>query len=284
MVSVSLSYSGALSDNNVIDMYDAARGLSGFHRSLALTTHLVLNGEIITQAPSLKGAQLIVTTPEEGSWKVTAVVLAGIWAVASVSKDSVPGHLLFSAYDYVISSTLGFHVDFDKSLGEQYETHLKKSKITSEKMDSLIEKCEPSIVEIHRPIVASKTATRAELISHDDMGKKGKIGPEISSVTYDYISKTVREKDERHIEGAISSFNINTYKGRIFVFDEQRPIPFELADGARSVENLIMITTSLRSNASRRFDNSSGVRLIAHRLLSSNGRLKAIMVSQVERL
>lgn len=64
MVSISLSYSGALADNNVIDMYDAARGLAGFHRSLALTTHLVLNGEIITQAPSLKGADIIVSTPE----------------------------------------------------------------------------------------------------------------------------------------------------------------------------------------------------------------------------
>ena len=284
MVSISLSYSGALSDNNVIDMYDAARGLSGFHRSLALTTHLVLNGEIITQAPSLRGAQIITTTPEEGSWKVTAVVLAGIWAVASVSKDSVPGHLLFSAYDYVISSTLGFHVDFDKSLGEQYEEKLSKNKITAEKMDSLIEKIEPSVAEIHRPIVASKTANKAELISHDDMGKREKIGPDMSYLTYDYISKTVREKDERTLEGEISSFNINTYKGRIFVFDEQRPIPFELEDDARGVENLILITNSLRSNAARRFDRNSGVRLIARRLLSSTGRLKAIVVARVEPL
>lgn len=116
MTSISLSYEGGLADNNVLDMYDAARGLAGFHRSLALTTHLLLNGEIITQAPSLKGAQIIATTPEEGSWKVTAVVLAGIWAVTSASKDTVPGHILFSAYDYVIRSTLGFPVDFDKTL------------------------------------------------------------------------------------------------------------------------------------------------------------------------
>jgi len=48
MTSIALSYSGALANNNAIDMYDAARGLAGFHRSLALTTHLMLNGEIIT--------------------------------------------------------------------------------------------------------------------------------------------------------------------------------------------------------------------------------------------
>lgn len=36
MSSISLSYQGALADNNVLDMYDASRGLVGFQRSLAL--------------------------------------------------------------------------------------------------------------------------------------------------------------------------------------------------------------------------------------------------------
>jgi hypothetical protein len=61
MVAMTLRYSGGLSDNNVLEMYDASRGLAGFQRSLALTAHLVINGEIITQAPSLRGAQIIAT-------------------------------------------------------------------------------------------------------------------------------------------------------------------------------------------------------------------------------
>lgn len=282
MVSISLSYSGGLAENNVIDMYDAARGLAGFHRSLALTAHLVLNGEIITQAPSLRGAQIIVSTPEAGSWKVTAVVLAGIWAVASADRDTVPGHLLFSAYDYVVKNTLGFHIDFDKTLSQQYDEILEKKKITESKMDSLIEKTESSIADVHRPIVASKTATSAHLIAHPDRGKSEDIGPELSALTFEYLSKTVRERHETHLEGAISSFNINTYKGRIFLFDEQRPVPFELTDGARDVGSLMLVTTSLRANSQRRFDRNAGIRLIARRLLSSNGRLKAILVDRVE--
>lgn len=226
MISISLAYTGALAENGVIDMYDAARGVAGLQRSLALTTHLLINGEIITQAPSLTNAQIIVGTPELGSWKITATILAGIWAVTSASKDSVPGHILFSTYDYVISSTLGFHVDFDKSLGEAYEEHLARKKITAEKLDSLIEKTESSISDIHRPIVASESATQADITGFKEFTAPRRLGPHLTKYTYDYISKTVLEKNLITLEGAVSSFNINTRKGRIFVYEEARPIPF----------------------------------------------------------
>lgn len=252
MTTISLKYEGGLADNNVLNMYDAARGLVGFQRSLALTTHLVVNGEIITQAPSLKGAEIIATTPEEGSWKITAIIIAGIWAVASASKDTVPAHLLFSAYDYVVRSTLGFPVDFDKTLAESHDDYLKEKKITAEKFDSLIEKTETSIADMHRPIVASESATKAHLIGFPDLGSPISIGPELSPLTFDYLSRTSLEKDETVIDGVVSSFNVNTYKGRIFVFDEKRPIPFELSQQARDGSSMFRVASSLRANARRR--------------------------------
>lgn len=281
MTSISLSYTGALADNNALDMYDAARGLAGFHRSLALTTHLLINGEIITQAPSLKGAQIISTTPEEGSWKVTAIVLAGIWAVTSASKDTVPGHLLFSAYDYVVRSTLGFPVDFEKTLGQSHDEYLKEKKLTAEKFDSLIEKTETSIADMHRPIVGSKTANSAMLFGTPDAGKSLQIGPELSEITYNYISRTTLERDTSIIEGIISSFNVNTFKGRIFVFDEHRPIAFELGEDVRDGRSMFQIASSLRANA-RKTDLAAGrITLKGRRLVTSTGRLKAIIVTEV---
>jgi hypothetical protein len=276
-----MSYSGGLSDNNVIDMYDAARGLAGFNRSLALTTHLVLHGEIITQAPSLRDAQIISSTPEQGSWKVTAVILAGIWTVATAPKDTVAGALLFSAYDYVIKESLGFNPTFDKSLGVQYEEYLKSKKITQEKMDSLIEKTEASIGDIHRPIVASKTAMRADLVGFGGRDAPQSIGPQLTQLTYQYLAHTVREKDDVILIGSVSSFNINTYKGRLFSYDEQRPIPFELSDRARNTETLIVLTRSLSANAANRGQRAGPVRLVAQRLVSSTGRLKSLIVHGV---
>lgn len=140
MAEIALSFQGNLADRNSIDLYDAARALTGFQRSIALTTHLILNGEIITQAPKLKGAKIITTAPEDGSWKITATVMVALWTLGTASKDTPFGHILFSAYDYVVKETLGFHVDYEKSIGLQYEEYLASQKITQEKIDSLIEK------------------------------------------------------------------------------------------------------------------------------------------------
>ena len=127
-----LSYSGAMADEQAIEFYDVALALIGFQRSIALTTHLVLNNEVITQAPTLRGANVIALPVEEGSWKIKAAVvggfLAGAYQLGTAPKDTPIGHLVRSAYDYVISETLGFHLDYNKTLGQQYED-LEKEKL-----------------------------------------------------------------------------------------------------------------------------------------------------------
>jgi hypothetical protein len=191
---------------------------------------------------------------------------------------------MYSAYDYVINAALGFHVDYDKALGVQFEEHLAKRKITPEKLDSLIEKVEPSISEIHRPIVASKTANQADITAHLASGSSAQVGPLMSRVTFDYLANTVRLDQDTTLEGVISSFNINTYKGRIFSFIDRRPIPFELGDEARDVESLLNVTTSLRANAARRLNPAAAVRLTVTRFESPSGRLKSLRVKKVEAL
>src|SRR5687767_14802688 len=112
-----LKFEGQAADSNLIEGYDGAAALRGFQRSLALTTHAVLNGNIIVQAPALKGATIYLSPPASGSWEQTAIVLiGGLWALNNVSKDSPIGHLLYSAYDYVIKSATGASVDYSKPM------------------------------------------------------------------------------------------------------------------------------------------------------------------------
>jgi hypothetical protein len=70
-----LAYEGNLAERSTIDFYDVSHALAGFQRSLALTTHLILNDEVITQAPSLKNAQILLRPPETGSWKAVATIV-----------------------------------------------------------------------------------------------------------------------------------------------------------------------------------------------------------------
>ena len=101
MTDIKLKFEGNIADNHVLEFYDAARAMSGFQRSLALTTHLVLNGEIITQAPALKNAEILISTPSPGSWEIIATVIGAAWVAGTASKDTPLGHMLHSVYDYV---------------------------------------------------------------------------------------------------------------------------------------------------------------------------------------
>lgn len=279
MLDVLLSYEGRLANDNELNFYDAARAMAGFQRSLALTTHLAINGEIIVQAPSLKNAEILIATPRAGSWELVATIIAGGWAVGTAAKDTPLGHLIYSLYDFVVTQTLGFPVDYSKSLYQTYNDHLDRKKITPSKLDSLSEKVEGSIKDLHRPIIASETAEHANIYAGDIKKKDMMLGREINEMSWDYLSKTTLDRQETDLTGVVSSYNVNTYKGRIFSFEEQRPIAFELQQEAKNRSTFRHITTSLRANAVERGSTAGAITLTGRKAWSSTGRLQAIRVS-----
>lgn len=280
----SISFEGALASKNAIEFYDVAHALVGFQRTLAITTHLLINGKVITQAPALKGAQIHAFPPEPGSWKFVATVVGGLYVLGQAQQNSVLGHLATSAYDYVISESLGFHVDFQKTLLQQYEEAKKRGvniqKQPQSKFDSVIEKCENSIKEMHRPIIWSETALSAKITSTID-GKSIKIAQPLTSETYEYVSFTGQDDEITEFVGRISGYNINTFKGRVFVGEEKRPIPFELADSARDDGSVSLITHSISINAVSANDPSGDLFFRGFRRTSTSGRLKGYFIVQV---
>jgi hypothetical protein len=255
-----LSYSGADADDHEIDLYDVSQALVGFQRSLAITTHLILNGEIITQAPALKGAQILAFPSEEGSWKIQAGILilgTASYHVATAPNNTPLGHLVYSAYDYVISESLGFHVDYNKSLGQLYEESKKNNielpLVREAQLDSVIEKCSTAITEIHRPIYKTKTAETARIFTNID-NQRVSLNPVFSFESFQYIIEEFTEEEVYIIRGFVSSYNSNTYKGRIYVPEEERPISFELAEYVRGEAAIQLIVDSLRANALRNFE------------------------------
>lgn len=291
MIGFTLCYEGNDADDHEIDFYDVAQAMIGFQRSLAITTHLILNGEVITQAPSLKGARILALPPEEGSWKVMAVI-AGLgtaaYNITTAPKDTPLGHLVYSAYDYVISETMGVHVDYEKSLGQQYEELKAKEGntlpiIAQSQLDSVIEKCEYAIQEMHRPIVKSESATKGLIIGH--LGReKRPLDSALTYESYNYIAHTDRTDDIEEITGRVSSYNINTFKGRIFVPEVRRPVPFILAETARTPFSIARVTQSLTANARDRFTpghNSGDITCKVFRNVSRSGRLKGFYIVEI---
>lgn len=285
-----LSFSGNDTNEGIIDFYDISQALIGFQRSLALTTHLVLNGEVITQAPSLKGARIYASIPEEGSWKIPAYIVAGaagVYGLGTAPNDSPIGHLVFSMYDYAVSHSLGVHVDYDKSLGQLYEEanakNLKIKPVTESQADSLIEKCSTAFREMHRPIYKTETASLASITGYTNQVPIP-LHAQLSLETYQFISETYDSPGVEKIDGRISSYNSNTYKGRIFVPTIGRPIAFEINPPARNTETARIITTSLHLNATRQGREVGAViSMLVIRRTSKTGQLKSFMATRISK-
>ncbi|MFN4186184.1 MAG: hypothetical protein ACK4M6_15585, partial [Hyphomonas sp.] len=96
-------------------------------------------------------------------------------------------------------------------------------------------------------------------------------------------SNLIKNRDKEILKGKISSYNSNTYKGRIFLEKEGRAIPFELADEARRESYIALITESLDLNARRSSRGTSlgMIGFVAYRVESKTGRLKSFIVSEV---
>lgn len=281
MVEFELVFDGEYADRGLLEFYDASHALVGFQRSLALTTHLVLHGEIITQAPAASGFEILFPAIEEGSWKSKALIVfsAGV-AVLSAGKDSPLGQVVTSVYDAALYNVMGFNVDYDKTLQQQYGDYLRNRAITPEKIDSLCEKIETSVAEMHRPIVRSETATRAQIARCG--AARRDIGPILSPITYEYVKQTNKEEDESVILGYVSSYNINTFRGRVFSIEEKRPIPFELEELARSKKQIAILTSSQHYNGQDRNSPNALLTLYGRRLNSPSGRTKKFLVQRVE--
>lgn len=287
-VRFSIAFSGGLADRHALDFYDVSQALLAFQRTLALTAHLVLNDEIITQTPFLKGAKIYAVPPEAGSWRLSAVILIGATAVynlGTAQSNSPLGHIMYSLYDYVVSESLGVHVDYNKPLGKLYEeAQAKKTPIklvTQSQADSLIEKCETAIREMHRPIYMSQTADSAAVTCSLN-GQEHPLHATLTLDTYEFIHETRQAEVPEVVEGRISSYNANTFKGRIFVPKFGRPVSFELSPKARTQKTFRAITTSLHYNAMKQHAAAgSVVHAVAFRNTSKTGHLKRLTLTEV---
>lgn len=97
--------------------------------------------------------------PKSGSWEIPVLItflVGAAYKAGTAPKDTPLGHLVRSAYDFVVAAAFGFHVDYEKSLGQQYE-QLKSENaqvpvVRPSQLESAVEKCEVAIRDMHRPM------------------------------------------------------------------------------------------------------------------------------------
>jgi hypothetical protein len=82
--------------------------------------------------------------------------------------------------------------------------------------------------------------------------------------------------------GRVSSYNMNTIKGRIYLNDTFRPIPFTLSDSAKDKHSIRAIVRSLTANALNPKDPAGEIQIRARSYTSRTGRLKWLLIGMID--
>lgn len=286
----SLAYKGEEGAPRELDLYDFSIALIGFQRSLALTTHLVLTGKIIAQSTSLRGADIITFPPEDGSWKTTAAVITENNDSGTAPSDTTVGHLIRSAYEYVVNKTLGFDPDFEKTLGRQYDELKRRgtqglSVLKESDLVSLMGKCEVAIRDMHRPIYYSKTAVSG-LVTSRVSGVDEPFANPLTFETYWHGIRVVPSKKRVMVVGRVSSYNTKTYNGKIYDPESDRLSSFGLEKSARKFGSTSLIIRSLAEQNKRFFKRKTSDGLVAceaFKRISVAGQIKGYDIIDVKK-
>ena len=283
-----LSFEGAHSDQHLLNLYDFSRALQGFERSLALTTHFVLHDEVITQVTALKGAKIYCSPPVAGSFNIPAYITAfsaATFAIGTLKNDNPIGHLIYSVYDYAVHEATGQPVNYDESLRVTYERAIAEGTTgfvmpKKERLDSLVEKIEPSVKDLHRPITESHSAETALITERNEPDPKI---PDLllNQRTFDGLRKRERDDKITSVPGRISSFNMNTFNGRFVTFADKRPVPFKIAPAGRTEPGMKLIAQSLARNIADPKSDDSVVVFDVRREFSMTGRTTSYSVVKI---
>src|SRR3546814_17163240 len=106
----------------------------------------------------------------------------------------------------------------------------------------------------------------------------------MSILTYDYIAASRLEDGIFELDGIVSSFNLNRFKGRIFSLEDQRTIPFEILADRREGRIDLDLANSLREKASTSTRKAGLVRARTRKSFPAKGGPNSLTVFTVDQL
>jgi hypothetical protein len=256
-----------------LDAYDAYVALYGIARSISILTHYVINNRIIKQAPSLKGARVLLQPPRAGSFEFIINVLdeasnpntfGGI--VVAGAMGQLAANALYDLTKTVFSRLTG-KPEVPKS---EFVQQLARGK--PGELDALSDTVEEDIVRIQRPLIHNVTNINIS------GGTANIIG--LNHDTYDFaLTKIVSDNVEEFI-GHVTFFNGATTSGRFWLDEEERTVGFSIERNVGSLPNTEkrLLSGSLDDWVNRL---EGQIVLRGYTLRSKQGLLKRIFVTKV---
>jgi len=244
---------GSASDNR-LDLYDGAKSLEGIARTLTITTHALLNGEVRTRADSAHGAELYIQAPRSGSFIYEATIFIG---------GAITSGIFYDFLKYTLNEAIGRIEDgpIRPALQDRIEP-------TIGELPAVLES---ALLDVHRPLMQSPemrlsvTRPRGEVLAVFDRETGLNLLPH---------NETLSDP----ILGNVTRYNTLSRWGKLYDKAEGRVISFHLSEDL-TVQERSLITWSLHESNLRQ-DHWLYFKVVALKTASQN-RTKRYFITRV---
>lgn len=273
---IRVSYEGGLADQNSLPGYDGVTSMDGITRAVHIATHAYMTGEVVSRAPALKRASILLKPARQGSFVFDLLVLMETnpaTTSATVALAAAP------FYDFLKTA-------FRRATGvidaEPETTHLRQLyerreppplKKPPADLDVLAETLEGSLQATHRPIGAEGAieniligSSRQNLIQFDEE-TKGWVNTQDEATGLEIL------------RGNVTRYNSLSRNGRAFVDQFERVLPVR-PDGDFPAGDLAHLTWSLHGS---NIGAPSKIDMRARRVTSASGTVKRLLLADCTR-
>lgn len=240
-----------------LNLYYGADALGGMAEAISITTHAIINNEVIKQTPSTRGFSLNFKQAFEGSYRQKfELTFTDVEALRVVKYLKVGGFIELLSFH--LGSPLGVPVKIESDSARRWaRTYMTEG-------EELIERLARPLDRIHHPIYGQ--GYQAYLLK----SRTNIIG--FNQRTYDFLSGAETSANREFIEVAVSRFNTRTGTGR-FIEDENSEsisfTPFRKFSLSRIQKNAL--ANSLKDLAN---DRITKLRAEVTRVNARDGRTK----------
>lgn len=249
-----------------LNMYYGADALSGFAEALSVTTHAILNNNVVTQTPAVKGFKLDFKEAHDGSYvqKVT---------MEFTDADAVRVIKFLGTKGFI--ELLNFHLASPLGLNPRIESAAAKGWLRTSMDDSekLLDRLVGPLKKIHHPVYGQ--GYKVVLYK----SRTAMLG--FNELTFDYLTGSTVEQSVEVIEAAVSRFNARTFTGRIIEAEDADSVSFSPLKAGLVKHSRVLLANSLKNLTEGRFTK---VGLEVRRVLSRDGRTKHLIVQSVHEL
>ncbi|WP_085612064.1 MULTISPECIES: hypothetical protein [unclassified Pseudomonas] len=258
-----IRYHDGASKFHGLNMYYGADSFGGMAEAVALTTHAIVNNEILTQTPSTKGFSLDFKESHEGSY-IQKFILEFTDADAIRVVEYLRPAGFMELMTFHLASPLGLNPKIESDVAKRwFRSYMNDS-------ETLLERLSRPLTRIHHPVSGqgyqvTLFKSRTPFLSFNER-------------TLDYLSGSeVNDRAEELLMG-VSRFNARTGTGR-FIEDEQSDsISFSPLKAGLTRKAKSLLANSLKDLAEDRFTQ---VKVEVRRVMARDGRTKHLILQAV---